>query len=282
MAEAMIDDIKKLLDGDFGDDRILKDIYRACKNGEVISNYERKYVRDLTARYLKPNPLEDASATTPDKGVTPDVILPEKARAQAEGAPGAYGTHASPPPTDPRHRGHYEQQQQQQQQQERSPDEGGESVRLIHSTTRKTGGSKGKIVAILAGVIIVAIVAAAAAALLTSDNGSGPVGITTGNGVTVDPPAPGEFSVRTDLESYAGGDLISLSGWSGEDRPVGLSIENPSNSVVWRESVRVGEDGTYSTLTIAGISGGWAESGTFVVRADNGVDEAESEFRLAN
>ena len=275
MAEAMIDDIKKLLDGDFGDDRILKDIYRACKNGEVISNYERKYVRDLTERYLKPNPLEDASAPAPDKGVTPDVILPEKARAQAEGAPGAYGTHASPPP-DSRHRGHYEQQQQ------RSSDKGGESVRLIHSTTRKTGGSKGKIVAILAGVIIVAIVTAAAAALLTSDNGSGPVGITTGNGVTVDPPAPGEFSVRTDLESYAGGDLISLSGWSGEDGPVGLSIENPSNSVVWRESVRVGEDGTYSTLTIAGISGGWAESGTFVVRADNGVDEAESEFRLAN
>lgn len=282
MAEAMIDDVKKLLDGDFGDDRILKDIYRACKNGEVISNYERKYVRDLAERYLKTNPLEDASAPAPDKGVTPDVILPEKARAQAEGAPGAYGTHASPPPPDPRHRDHRGHYEQQRQQQERSPDEGGESVRLIHSTTRKTGGSKGKIVAILAGVIIVAIVAAAAAALLTSDNGGGPVGITAGNGVTVDPPAPGEFSIRTDLESYAGGDLISLSGWSGEDGPVGLSIENPSGSVVWRESVRVGGDGTYSTLTIAGISGGWAESGTFVVRADNGVDEAESEFGLAN
>ena len=68
MAEAMIDDIKKLLDGDFGDDRILKDIYRACKNGEVISNYERKYVRDLTERYLRTNPLEDASSPAPDKG----------------------------------------------------------------------------------------------------------------------------------------------------------------------------------------------------------------------
>ncbi|MCE2498170.1 MAG: hypothetical protein J4F28_04125 [Nitrosopumilaceae archaeon] len=280
MAEAMIDDIKKLLDGDFGDDRILKDIYRACKNGEVISNYERKYVRDLTERYLKTNPLEDASAPTPDKSVTPDVILPEKARAQAEGAPGAYGTYASPPPPDPRHRdhhGHYEQQQQ-----ERSPDGGGESVRLIHSTTKKTGGSKGKIVAILAGVIIVAVVVAGAAALLSSDNGGGPVDVTVGTGVTLDPPAPGEFSVRTDLESYAGGDLISLSGWSGADGPVSLLIENPSDSVVWRESVRVSEDGTYSTLAIAGIRGGWTEYGTFVVRADNGVDEVESEFRLAN
>lgn len=278
MAEAMIDDIKKLLDGDFGDDRILKDIYRACKNGEVISNYERKYVRDLTERYLKTNPLEDASAPTPDKGVTPDVILPEKARAQAEGAPGAYGTYASPPSPDPRHRGHHEQQQQQ----ERSPDGDGESVRLIHSTTKKTGGSKGKIVAILAGAIIVAVVVAGAAVLLTSDNGRGPVDVTGGIDVTPDPPAPGEFSVRTDLESYAGGDLISLSGWSGADGPVSLLIENPSDSVVWRESVRVSEDGTYSTLAIAGISGGWTESGTFVVRADNGVDEAESEFRLAN
>ena len=88
-------------------------------------------------------------------------------------------------------------------------------MRLIHSTTRKTGGSKGKIVAILAGVIIVAIVAAAAAALMPSDNGGGPGGVTAGNGVTVDPPTPGEFSIRTDLESYAGGDLISLSGVVG-------------------------------------------------------------------
>lgn len=284
MAEAMIDDVKKLLDGDFGDDRILKDIYRACKNGEVISNYERKYVRDLTERYLKPNPLEDASAPTPDKGVTPDVILPEKARAQAKGASGAYGTYASPPPPpDPRHRGHHgHHEQQQQQQQERSPGEDGESVRLIHSTTKKTGGSKGKIVAILAGVIVVVIVAAGAAMLLSSGNGGGPVGVPVGPDVTPDPPAPGEFSVRTDLESYAGGDLISLSGWSGADGPVSLLIENPSDSVVWSESVRVNEDGTYSTLAIAGISGGWTESGTFVVRADNGVDAAESEFRLAN
>lgn len=280
MAEAMIDDIKKLLDGDFGDDRILKDIYRACKNGEVISNYERKYVRDLTERYLKPNPLEDASAQTSAESVTPDVILPEKARAQAKGAPGAYGTYA-PPPTDPRHRdrrGH----EQQQQQQTHSPDESGESVRLIHSTTKKTGGSKGKIVAISVGVIIIAAVAVGAAALMPSDNGRGPEVVPVGIGITPAAPEPGEFSITTDLESYAGGDLISLSGWSGADGHVSLLIENPSNSVVWRESVRVSADGTYSTLTIAGISGGWTESGTFVVRADNGVDAAESEFRIAN
>lgn len=277
MAEAMVDDIKKLLDGDFGDDRILKDIYRACKNGEVISNYERKYVRDLTERYLKPNPLENASAQTSAETVTPDVILPEKARAQAKGAPGAYGTYA-PPPTDPRHRDRRGHEQQRQQQQIHSPDESGESVRLIHSTTKKTGGSKGKIVAISVGVIIIAAAAVGAAALMSSDNGRGPE-VTP---VTPAAPEPGEFSIGTDLESYAGGDLISLSGWSGADGPVSLLIENPSNSVVWRESVRVSADGTYSTLAIAGISGGWTESGTFVVRADNGVDEAESEFRLAN
>lgn len=278
MAEAMIDDIKKLLDGDFGDDRILKDIYRACKNGEVISNYERKYVRDLTERYLKTNPLEDASAQTPAESVTPDVILPEKARAQAKEASGAYGTYAPPPPTDPRHRDHYGREQQQTH----SPDESGESVRLVHSSTRKIGGSKGKIVAISVGVIIIAAVAVGAAMLLPSGNGGSPVGVPVGIGITPAPPEPGEFSIRTDLESYAGGDLISLSGWSGTDGHVSLLIENPSDSVVWRESVRVSEDGTYSTLAIAGISGGWTESGTFVVRADNGVDEAESEFRLAN
>ena len=58
LAPDILDDVKDLLDGDFGDDRILKDVYRACQNGEVISNYERKYVRDLTKLYLKDKRME--------------------------------------------------------------------------------------------------------------------------------------------------------------------------------------------------------------------------------
>ena len=37
MSDMLLDDVNSLLDGDFGDDRILKQIARACKNNEVIS-----------------------------------------------------------------------------------------------------------------------------------------------------------------------------------------------------------------------------------------------------
>ena len=40
MTDSLLDDVTSLLEGDFGDDRILKQIARACKNNEVISNYE--------------------------------------------------------------------------------------------------------------------------------------------------------------------------------------------------------------------------------------------------
>jgi hypothetical protein len=52
MTDSLLDNVTSLLEGDFGDDRILKQIARACKNNEVISNYERNYVQKLTEQYL--------------------------------------------------------------------------------------------------------------------------------------------------------------------------------------------------------------------------------------
>jgi len=57
MSDALLDDVNSLLDGDFGDDRILKQIARACKNNEVISNYERNYVQKLAEQYLGKKPV---------------------------------------------------------------------------------------------------------------------------------------------------------------------------------------------------------------------------------
>ena len=56
MTDSLLDDVNSLLDGDFGDDRILKQIARACKNNEVISNYERNYVQKLAEQYLGKKP----------------------------------------------------------------------------------------------------------------------------------------------------------------------------------------------------------------------------------
>ncbi len=56
MTDSLLDDVNALLDKDFGDDRILKQICRACENNEVISNYERNYVRKLAEKHLGRRP----------------------------------------------------------------------------------------------------------------------------------------------------------------------------------------------------------------------------------
>ena len=82
MDDSLFDDVTSLLDGDFGDDRILKQISRACKNNEVISNYERNYVQKLAEQYLGKKPK--ISAKTPEVTITevPDVIIPPTTQTQ--------------------------------------------------------------------------------------------------------------------------------------------------------------------------------------------------------
>ena len=78
MTDSLLDDVKALLDKDFGDDRILKQICRACENDEVISNYERNYVRKLAEKYLGKRPeVVQTQKPVEEKHIAPDVIIPE-------------------------------------------------------------------------------------------------------------------------------------------------------------------------------------------------------------
>ncbi|RNJ77365.1 MAG: hypothetical protein D9C04_00940 [Nitrosopumilus sp. B06] len=72
MTDSIIDDVNALLEGDFGDDRILKQIHRACENGEIISNYERRYVRDLAGKHMGQRSAEPVAEAPP----VPDVVIP--------------------------------------------------------------------------------------------------------------------------------------------------------------------------------------------------------------
>jgi uncharacterized protein (UPF0333 family) len=83
MNDSLLDDVKALLDKDFGDDRILKQICRACENDEVISNYERNYVKKLAEKHLGRRP-EVVQTSTPDeeKPIIPDVVIPEPSTIQ--------------------------------------------------------------------------------------------------------------------------------------------------------------------------------------------------------
>jgi len=78
MTDSLLDDVKALLDKDFGDDRILKQICRACENNEVISNYERNYVRKLAEKYLGRRPeIVQTPILDEEKPIIPDVVIPE-------------------------------------------------------------------------------------------------------------------------------------------------------------------------------------------------------------
>ena len=69
MNDVLLEDVNSLLDGDFGDDRILKQIARACKNNEVISNYERNYVQKLAEQHSGKKPLTNKKPET----ITPEI-----------------------------------------------------------------------------------------------------------------------------------------------------------------------------------------------------------------
>ena len=78
MTDSLLYDVKALLDKDFGDDRILKQIFRACENNEVISNYERNYVRKLAEKYLGKRPeIVQTQIPVIEKPIVPDVNLSE-------------------------------------------------------------------------------------------------------------------------------------------------------------------------------------------------------------
>ena len=76
MNDSLLDDVKALLDKDFGDDRILKQICRACENNEVISNYERNYVQKLAEKYLGKRPEIIHTQSIEKKPIIP-VVVPE-------------------------------------------------------------------------------------------------------------------------------------------------------------------------------------------------------------
>ncbi len=78
MNDSLLDDVTSLLDGDFGDDRILKQIARACKNNEVISNYERNYVQKLAEQYLgKQSEITPTKKPETVNPTIPDIVIPE-------------------------------------------------------------------------------------------------------------------------------------------------------------------------------------------------------------
>ena len=238
MDDRLLDDVKALLDKDFGDDRILKQILRACQNNEVISNYERNYVKKLAETHLgrRPEISSQSPPKTPveEKPSVPDVILPE--------------TNST-----------YKTQTFQQQ-------------KSTSTTSRTSSISKNsKIMLGIVGVVLVIIIAAGASFTTFSNDPKSPVEndpITSVNAA---------LSIQTDLSSYNNKDLISISGFSESSGTAVVEITNQKNELVWKDEILIKSNGKYSTLAIAG-GPGWDSSGTYTIKVDNGVETTSSIF----
>jgi hypothetical protein len=86
---------------------------------------------------------------------------------------------------------------------------------------------------------------------------------------STDTPQPSD-GIVLDASSYARGDIISISGKTKiPTSVVRLSILNAANQEVWNENLDVKDDGSYSTLTIAGGQG-WEQAGKYTARASYG------------
>jgi hypothetical protein len=81
MADPLINDVKDLLDKEKGDELILKQIFRACQNNEVISNYERNYVRKLAEKYLGRASYAEKKQDE-EKSMIPELILSKPSSSQ--------------------------------------------------------------------------------------------------------------------------------------------------------------------------------------------------------
>jgi hypothetical protein len=76
MPDPILDDVQALLDKEFGDKRILEQILRAAQNNEVISNFERNYVRKLAEKHLGKTPPIEKKIPEEPKQIIPDVVTP--------------------------------------------------------------------------------------------------------------------------------------------------------------------------------------------------------------
>jgi len=224
MTDPLIDDVKELLDKERGDELILKQIFRACQNNEVISNYERNYVRKLAEKYLgRASQIEEKQ--NEEKLIIPDVIIPKTPSSQ--------------------------------------------KFETLQTTQIPKADPKNNKLMIGIGGVILAII------IIVGLSFSGTLNIGNDNN-TKNPLGSIPLSIQTDLPTYQKGDIISVNGRSSSEK-INLSIENQEGLLVWSEQITVKNDGTFSTLIIAGGSG-WEKSGTFIVTVENDSEKESSTF----
>jgi len=225
MPDDIIDNVKKLLDAELGDIKILEQIKRAAENNEVISNYERNYVTKLFEQHLKPPEPELEPETEPHVESLPEEISVEKEQMEKIEQVTPTQTIVELKPTDFRNK---------------------------------------KFMMIGGGIALAIIILVAITASGIENFGTG-------------------LNLEIDKSSYNSGDIISLSGNSKTTfgNTISLSIENSYGEQIWSENLKIKDNGTFSTLLIAGGTG-WEDSGTYLIKAEHGSEQSEITFSFNN
>ena len=227
MSDDILDNVKKLLDAEVGDIKILEQIKRAAENNEVISNYERNYVAKLSEQHLKPPEPElelEPEIETPVESIQEEISVEKEQMEKIEQV---------------------------------TPTQTIVELKPTYFRNKKfmmIGGG-----AALAIIILVAIGA------------SGIENFGTG------------LNLEIDKSSYNSGDIISLSGNSKTTlgSTISLFIENSDGEQIWSEDLKIKDNGTFSTLLIAGGTG-WEGSGTYSIKAEHGSEQLEITFSFNN
>ena len=227
MPDDILDNVKKLLDAEVGDTKILEQIKRAAENNEVISNYERNYVAKLSEQHLKPPEPElelEPEIETPVESIKEEISVEKEQMEKIEQV---------------------------------TPTQTIVELKPTYFRNKKfmmIGGG-----AALAIIILVAIGA------------SGIENFGTG------------LNLEIDKSSYNSGDIISLSGNSKTTlgSTISLFIENSDGEQIWSEDLKIKDNGTFSTLLIAGGTG-WEGSGTYSIKAEHGSEQLEITFSFNN
>ncbi len=215
MTDPIIDDVEALLENGYGDKQILEQIERAAKNNEVISNFERNYVKKLTQKHFGQPPVETETPQIPKPTPappTPDVEIPT--------------TFAS------------------------KVSESGQILAPQKKVTKSS--SKNTIIMIGGGIAALAIIIAVALSMGgDSTSVTTPVDInpTTSTSNTFSVKVDSSSYNRGDIISINGQSQLS------QGNQVRVTIENSDNIMIWSEQVSAKSDGRFNTMTFAGGDG---------------------------
>ena len=238
MDSFIVEDVIALLKLKKGDPSRLNHIKDLCEAKEIVSLSDRKYIERLVSQHL--SKFEQKKPESQDR---PKFTLIDESPSSI---PKIFETDASKHQTDLL--------------KEVQITEDADSKKTLSKTLDLRLNKK---ILLATGAIILAII-------LIYTVGIGYNGSQIPNDSDIKSDTPSEFSLETDELSYETADVISISGQipSSSSGTVRLSIENENSKLIWAENLNIKNDGSFSTLLIAGGTG-WENSGKYTLNAEH-------------